>query len=104
MQMYTANILGSDAYFSRQQKELEALMDSEGMPTFWWTFSAADNHWFDLHEISGQVYDRTEKQKAKQRRKFVRDNQHIVDAYFYWRMQKILSTYFGANALDARWI
>ena len=34
----------------------------------------------------------------------MRDNQHIVDAYFYWRMQKFLSIYFGANALDARWI
>ena len=40
MQMYDSNILGSDAYFAKHWKELEALMQSEGMPTMWFAFSA----------------------------------------------------------------
>ena len=45
-------MLGSDAYFSNARKDLEALMEGKGMPTLWFTFSAADNYWTDLHEIS----------------------------------------------------
>ena len=48
MQKYNANILGSNAYFHKKKKELEALMEQEGMCTMWFTLSAADNHWIDL--------------------------------------------------------
>jgi hypothetical protein len=33
MQMYSANIMGSDAYFAKARRELESLMQEKGMPT-----------------------------------------------------------------------
>ena len=56
--MQSANITGSNAYIYSRRRELEALMESEGMPTLWFTFSVADNHWADLMEVIG--YDRAE--------------------------------------------
>ena len=48
MTKYNANITGLNAYFYRKRSELEALMEQEGLPTIWFTFSAADTHWLDL--------------------------------------------------------
>eukprot|EP00978_Attheya_sp_CCMP212_P045446 scaffold346934_cov67-Attheya_sp.AAC.1 len=49
MQKYNSNVTGSAAYFYKKRCELEALIDVKGMPTMWFTLSAADNHWVDLH-------------------------------------------------------
>ncbi|CAJ1945758.1 unnamed protein product [Cylindrotheca closterium] len=68
MQMYNGQVLGSGAYFFRNRKQLEALMQAEGMPTLWFTFTAADNHWFDLHAFGDNMGEGlTEKQKLKKR-------------------------------------
>ena len=109
MSVYCGNMLGSDAYFSNARKELESLMEGKGMPTLWFTFSAADNHWTDLHEISSSANDNTEenslneKEKAKRRRKYIRENQHIVDSYFFYRIKRFLEIFFGEEGLDAAW-
>ena len=51
MQTFNANIVGSNAYFWNKKKELEALMDQEGICTMWFTLSAADKHWVDLDRL-----------------------------------------------------
>jgi hypothetical protein len=51
MQAYNGNINGSNAYFFGHKGNLEALMEQEGMSTVWFTLSAADNHWDDLHKL-----------------------------------------------------
>ena len=94
LSMYSGNILGSDAYFSRARKELEAMFDCLGMPTCWFTFSMADNHWYDLHKLSGIEYDGNEEEKAKKRRAWVRENQHFVDDYFHLRMKQFFKCFF----------
>ena len=83
--MWSSNILGSDGYFSKSRKNLEALMQQEGLPTLWFTHSAADNHWQDLHKFNGcpEGQDWSEDTKAMHRRKFVQDNPHIVDTSFF---------------------
>ncbi|MFM8622001.1 MAG: DUF6570 domain-containing protein, partial [Holophagaceae bacterium] len=116
MQMFSANIVGSDAYFSKKRRELESLMQEKGMPTLWFTFSAADNHWKDLHALAefdaGQFADRfvpgaanatSEIEKAKRRRQWVRDNPHIVDLYFHRRFKEFFASMFGKDCLDAEW-
>eukprot|EP00978_Attheya_sp_CCMP212_P041091 scaffold231316_cov51-Attheya_sp.AAC.1 len=50
MQKFNSNVTGSAAYFYKKRCELEALIDAKGMPTMWFTLSAADNHWVDLHK------------------------------------------------------
>ena len=56
MQLYNSNIVGSNVYFYKRRRELEALMEVKGIPTAWFTFSGADNHWCDLHYL---LYKRT---------------------------------------------
>ena len=84
MSMYASNIAGSNSYLYKKRKELEALFESKGMPTLWFTFSAADNHWLDLHHIELHPIDNTlnQKEKATVRRKFIWENPHIVDSIF----------------------
>jgi hypothetical protein len=51
MRKFNSNITGSPAaYFYKKQAELEALIDAKGMPTMWFTLSAADNCWVNLHK------------------------------------------------------
>ena len=57
MQVFNANIVGSNSYYYKRRRELEALMECHGMPTAWFTLSAADNHWKDLQRIMYDVYN-----------------------------------------------
>jgi Helitron helicase-like domain at N-terminus/PIF1-like helicase len=108
MQMFSANILGSDAYFSKKRRELESLMQQKGMPTMWFTLSAADNHWPDLHELAGPgggpATATGEQEKAAWRRSWVRRNPHIVDSYFQERAKCFLETYLGDTGLQSEWV
>ena len=76
------------------------------MSTFLFSFSAADNHWLDLHKIiTGSDYDPftdNELKNAKILRKLVRENPHIVDAYFYERFQTLLDFFFRQAILKLR--
>ena len=45
---YNTNITGSNAYFYRCQKELEALIEQEILATICFNFSVAENHLTDL--------------------------------------------------------
>ena len=104
MQKFNANLVGSNAYFFKKRSELEALIEQEGMRTIWFTLSAADNHWLDLSKlIRGEKPIPTfenEFEKAKWRRKLVRDNPHIVDAYFTNRVKELLMTFLKKNGLE----
>ena len=105
MQMFSANITGSDAYFAKRRKELEALMQARGMCTLWFTFSAADNYWADLHQANKKdLSNLSITEKAKEKRKFVRNNPHIVDMFFYRRLQAMIKSFFGKDRLSSKWI
>ena len=49
---YVANIIGSDAYWYKAKEELKAIIQHAGPPTFFFTLSAADMHWPELHHAS----------------------------------------------------
>ena len=87
MQAYNANINGSDSYLVKSRQRLECLIAQEGMPTFYFTLTAADNHWADLHKhfnVNNDQATLNEIEKARLRHKMVRDNPHVVDHYFYF--------------------
>ena len=80
MQIFNANILGYDSYFFKKRKELEGLMQAQVSPTLWFTFSAVDNHWLDLHALGTMLgVHFNHKEKVKLRAKWVRKNPHVVD-------------------------
>ena len=49
--MYAANVVGSDTYWSKKGRELEALVQQKEIGTAFFTMSFADNHWNDLHRL-----------------------------------------------------
>ena len=82
MYTYAANVNGSPSYLYKERKRLEHLMSTKGMCSLWFTLTAADNHWNDLHRLLRNGRDEpqgNEVEKAKVRRRLVRQNPHIVD-------------------------
>jgi hypothetical protein len=99
MHRYGANVLGSDSYFYARREELLALCDQKGVGTCWFTFSAADNHWPDLHRIlpgSGPTADPNSRYSA------VREHPHLVDDYFCQRLDQFVHHFFE-ELLGAEW-
>ena len=113
MQSYNGNINGSPQYLFKKRKLLEAMIDQLGMPTMWFTFSIADNHWTDLHELlhrdmKGQPvpfpdFGGDACAEASWKRKVVRKNPHLVDAYFQIHLRNVLKIMFGTNGLESVW-
>jgi hypothetical protein len=76
-------------------------MEDHGTATIWFSASAADNHWNDLHQLlNGGDEPGDEVKKAAAQRNFVRDNPHIVDTFFYHRVEALFQAYFSANGID----
>lgn len=51
IQRYAAKVQGTNQYWFQRLQELRALFDQKGTPTFFWTLSAADSHWPELHTL-----------------------------------------------------
>lgn len=51
IQRYAAEVQGTNEYWFQRLQELRALFDQKGPPTFFWTLSAADNYWPELHAL-----------------------------------------------------
>ena len=94
MQKFNSNIIGSNLYFYKKHKELEVLIEQEGLCTIQFILSVVDNYWLDLNKIIHS--DRplpnfsNKDKKAKQHRKLVKDNLHIVDSYFMDRTKAFI--------------
>ena len=114
MQSFNANINGSPQYLFGKRKLLETLIDQKGMPTMWFTLSMADNHWKDLHSMlhrnaDGRPvpfpdFDGDVQAEASWKRRTVRDNPHIVDQYFYMRVQALFRTMFSRFGIETEWL
>ena len=112
MQSFNANINGSPQYLYKKRKLLESLIEQKGICTEWFTLSMADNHWRDLHELlmrdgNGNATDfptfQSVQEEASWKRKLVRDNLHIVDAYFYDRVQELFKAIHGSTGIEIDW-
>jgi len=98
MYAYTANITGSDSYWSKKRRELEAIMQQKKLGTAFFTFSFADNHWTDLHRLMpGGLVD------PKLRYRNIAKNPHLADWYFSERLSIFISQFFKGT-LDYEWI
>ena len=96
---YTANILGSNAYWQKQKSDLKAIVAKKGAGTIFFTFSAADLHWPDLHNnIVGNSCSLT----PRERRQNGIDNPHLTDWFFVQRLGHFIK-YWLYDTLDAEW-
>ena len=104
MQKFNTNIVGSNTYFDKRRKELEVLIQQEGLCTTWFTLSAANNYWLDLNRIihSNRPLPEfaNELKKAKQRCKLVCENLYIVDSYFIDRVRAFIKIFHSKNSLE----
>lgn len=75
---YIANITGSDAYWYKAKEELKAIIQHAGPPTFFFTLSAADMHWPELHALLGSNITNNDN-PSEVRHQNVINNPHIVD-------------------------
>ena len=99
MSRYTANILGSNAYWQKQKSDLKAIVAKKGAGTIFFTFSAADLHWPDLHNI---LVVNSCSLTPTERRQNVIDNPHLTDWFFVQRLGHFIK-YWLYDTLDAEW-
>ena len=113
MQCYNANINGSPQYLFKKRKLLETLIDQKGMCSMWFTLSMADNHWTDLfammtRDSGGKVTEmptfNSVQEEASWKQKMVRENPHLVDAYFYDCVNTLIEEVFGKNGIEIEWV
>jgi PIF1-like helicase/Helitron helicase-like domain at N-terminus len=82
-------------------------MEQDGVSTIWYSWSAADNHWQDLHKALDPVHESrpfsNETDKAKFRRKMARNNPLLVNEYFFRRLEMLLESFFSKNRLESEW-
>lgn len=81
---YAGNCLGTNGYWSRRKEELVSLCEAKA-PHLWWTLSAADLHWPDLRRFVDNITQAP----------------HLVDAWFYIRVQEYVKWFFGE---ECEWI
>ena len=100
---YVTNITGSDAYWYKAKEDLKAIIQHAGPPTFFFTFSAADMHWPELHFLFGnERYEGITGSLSEIRRNNVINNPHIVDWFFTERLKKFIKHWLY-DSLDAKW-
>lgn len=89
---YSANIVGSDGYWNKKRRELEAIMQQKSVGTLFFTLSFADNHWPDLHRLmpAGLL-------PGNQRYKSIIKNPHLADWYFSHKMEVFMKHFFKGN-------
>ena len=97
LQRYAAKVQGSQYWFQRYQ-ELGALIEQK-RPTLFWTVSAADNHWPELHKLLPHA---TEPPTLSMRIQAIIDNPHITDWFFTTKLSDFVQHWLY-ESLDAEW-
>jgi hypothetical protein len=92
---YVANIAGSKAYWYKVREDLKAIITTVGTPTIFFTFSSADMHWPELHDILS-----SNKENSQDRRQAVINNPHIVDWFFCQRLVRDLKVLLNIGCMD----
>lgn len=98
MSSYSANITGSDPFWNRRRTELQATFEQKAMASIFFTFSYPDLHLVDLHRL---MPGKSSSNKTE-RYKNVLNNQHLVDWYFSFRLNKFLEIVFD-DILQSDW-
>ena len=101
VQHYVAKIQGTKQYWHQHYQELKTLITQKGAPTFFFTVSAADNYWPDLHRL---VQEPNNAVPSVQIRAVI-DNPHITDAFFVSRLDEFFSHWLdGVMSAEWKWL
>ena len=87
---------GTSAYWFRQRSRLISMVDALGLPTVFFTHSAADLQWPELAELMCP----DDPTNPRRRQQALTENPAIADWFFYQRVQIYLK-YFYTDVLGA---
>ncbi|KAK3923555.1 ATP-dependent DNA helicase RRM3, partial [Frankliniella fusca] len=85
-----STISGTKSYWFARGRELLSMVEQLGLPTLFFTLSAADLHWPDLFKIIAPNED-LDTMTEFRRRKLVKANPMIVDNYFLKRAETFIN-------------
>ena len=87
---YAGSLRGTRPYWMKQRSCLIAMVDTLGLPTVFFTHSAADFQWPELSKLICQESP----EDASARRRAVIDNPAVADWFFYERLQQFLKCFY----------
>ena len=95
---YASSLRGTRQYWFKQRGQLISMVDTLGLPTIFFTHSAADLQWPEL----AQLICPEDSDTSVSRIKAVNNNPALADWFFYHRVQKFIDAfYLGVlNATD----
>lgn len=90
VQHYGSTLRGTRQYWFRQRSRLIAMVDTLGLPTIFFTHSAADMQWPNLARLicPDNESSRTHRNQA------LLDNPAVADWFFHHRMEKFIKNYY----------
>ena len=97
---YVSKVQGTQQYWYQRSLELKTLIQTKGSPTFFFTVSAADTYWPELHTniMPHNSVNPTHSMKINA----VINNPHLTDWYFTQRFTDLTKQWLY-NHLDAEW-
>lgn len=87
---YASSLRGTRQYWFKQRSRLIAMVDTLGIPTVFFTHSAADHQWPEL----ARLLTPDDPNSSSSRTKAVIENPAVSDWFFSCRIQKYIETYY----------
>ena len=98
VQRYAAKVQGTSQYWYQRCQELQALIEQKGPPTLFWTVSAADSYWPDLHRLISDTPNPTNGQRFQA----VIKRPHLTNWFFTSKLDNFIKHWLDGT-LDADW-
>ena len=86
VQRCAAKVQGTSQYWYQRCQELQALIEQKGPPTLFWTVSAADSYWPDLHRLISDTPNPTNGQRFQE----VIKRPHLMNWFFTSRLDNFI--------------
>ena len=87
---YASNLRGTKQYLFKQRIRLIAMIDKLGLPTVFFTHSAADGQWPEL----ARLICKDSPENSSRCSKAVNENPAVAEWFFYERISKFVETYY----------
>lgn len=87
---YATSLRGTRQYWFKQRSRLIAMVETLGLPTVFFTHSAADLQWPEL----ARLICPDDPNSSSARNKAVRENPAIANWFFYQRIQKFIDAFY----------
>ena len=87
---YATSLRGTRSYWFKQRSRLISMIDTLGLPTVFYTHSAADLQWPELAQLTCP----DDPTNSTRRSQALRDNPAVADWFFYHRIQLFLRHFY----------